>query len=345
MNNNISFGQYYPGNSWIYKIDPRIKILLTISYIILLFLIPDLFGMLIALGLFFVLFLTTRIPVFKVLNGLKGIVFLLMFTLILQLIYTVDETTTPLAVVNMSLGLFPILLMTASIVIYFFLKKFIKFKTTLFLIVLFICFIFMWDNPFNQFNWNFSLNFLSWKWNIYSVGVTKASFIFIRIILMILITSILTLSTMSTDINNGLEWLLSPLKLIHIPVSIFAMLISLTLRFIPTLILETRKIMNAQASRGVDYKSGNLYSKARQIISLLIPMFVVSFKRADELSNAMEARGYIVGGKRTKLDELKFHLIDFVAITFTIIILVVIILSITKVIPTIDFTVMLEGVK
>jgi energy-coupling factor transport system permease protein len=301
--NNISFGQYYPGNSWIYKMDPRMKIFLTIFFIVLIFLIPDLFGMLIALGVFFILFLTTRIPLIKVLNGLKGIVMLLLFTLILQLIYTVDTEVTPLVVVPMSIGLFPILLIVASIFMYFFLKKFIKFKTTLFLIILFLCFMFMWDKPFNQFNWNFSLNFYSWNWNIYSIGVNKAVFIFLRIILMILITSILTLTTMSTDINNGLEWLLSPLKLIKVPVSIFSMLISLTLRFIPTLVIETRKIMNAQASRGVDYKSGNLFTKARQIISLLIPMFVVSFKRADELSNAMEARGYIVGGKRTKLDR------------------------------------------
>ena len=343
--NNISFGQYYPGNSWIYKMDPRMKIFLTIFFIVLIFLIPDLFGMFIALGVFFILFLTTRIPLIKVLNGLKGIVMLLLFTLILQLIYTVDTEVTPLVVVPMSIGLFPILLIVASIFMYFVLKKFIKFKTTLFLIVLFLCFMFMWDKPFNQFNWNFSLNFYSWNWNIYSIGVNKAVFIFLRIILMILITSILTLTTMSTDINNGLEWLLSPLKLIKVPVSIFSMLISLTLRFIPTLVIETRKIMNAQASRGVDYKSGNLFTKARQIISLLIPMFVVSFKRADELSNAMEARGYIVGGKRTKLDELKFRFIDYFALFISLSLLAVIILSIVHVIPTIDFISLLEGMK
>ena len=131
---------------------------------------------------------------------------------------------------------------------------------------------------------------------------------------MIGITSLLTISTMSTDINNGIEAILSPLKLIKIPVGVFAMLISLTLRFIPTLIAETRKIMNAQASRGVDFNEGSLKDKINQIISLLVPMFVISFKRAEDLSNAMEARGYIIGAKRTKIDELKLRWRDYLCL-------------------------------
>ena len=119
---------------------------------------------------------------------------------------------------------------------------------------------------------------------------------------------------MSTDINNGLEWVLSPLKLIKIPVSVLSMTISLTLRFIPTLYEETRKIMNAQASRGVDFQEGKLKDKVTQIISLLVPMFVISFKRADDLSNAMEARGYVIDGKRTRIDELKFKALDIISL-------------------------------
>ena len=134
---------------------------------------------------------------------------------------------------------------------------------------------------------------------------------------MIGITSLLTLSTMTTDINNGLEGILSPLKLLHINVGVFSMLISLTLRFIPTLIEESRKIMKAQASRGVDFEEGKLKDKIKQIISLLIPMFVISFKRADELSNAMEARGYVIGEKRTKLDELKLKWRDCLCLVIT----------------------------
>ncbi len=120
------------------------------------------------------------------------------------------------------------------------------------------------------------------------------------------------------DINQGLEWLLSPLKLFKIPVGIFAMLVSLTLRFIPTLMSESKKIMNAQASRGVDFNEGSLKDKVNQIISLLIPMFVISFKRAEDLSNAMEARGYIIGAKRTKLDELKLRWRDYLALTIVL---------------------------
>ena len=130
---------------------------------------------------------------------------------------------------------------------------------------------------------------------------------------MIGITSLLTVSTMSTDINNGLEWVLSPLKIIKVPVSVLSMTISLTLRFIPTLYEETRKIMNAQASRGVDFQEGKLKDKVTQIISLLVPMFVVSFKRAEDLSNAMEARGYVIGAKRTRIDELKFKALDYIS--------------------------------
>ena len=171
-----------------------------------------------------------------------------------------------------------------------------------------------------------NINITDFTFNVYKEGVEKSGFIFIRIVIMIGITSLLTLSTMSTDINNGLEWLLSPLKIFKIPVSVFSMLISLTLRFIPTLMSESRKIMNAQASRGVDFEHGGPIKKVKQIISLLVPMFVVSFKRADELSNAMEARGYIVGAKRTKLDLLKFRWRDYVAYGITIALFVTVIL-------------------
>ena len=125
---------------------------------------------------------------------------------------------------------------------------------------------------------------------------------------------------MSTDINNGLESLLSPLKKIKIPVGEFAMIISLTLRFIPMLYQETNKIMKAQASRGVDFTEGSLKSKINQIISLLIPMFVMSFNKAEDLANAMETRGYVVGAKRSRLDVLKLKVKDYISFSISIII-------------------------
>lgn len=329
---NIAFGQYYPGKSWIYKLDPRLKIIATISLIVFIFLIPmtsinGLYMMLGALALYILAFLTTGIPILKVLNGLKPILFLLVFTVLLQLIYTTGEQATLLYAIPMSIGLYQTLIMVGLITLYFLTKKYLPFKTLFLFVILFLCFMVMWDNPFEKFHWNFNFHWASWDFNIYEAGVIRASFIFLRIVLMLGITSLLTLSTMSTDINNGLEAVLSPLKLFKIPVGIFSMLISLTLRFIPTLMIESKKIMNAQASRGVDFSEGSLKDKVNQIIALLIPMFVISFKRAEDLSNAMEARGYIVGAKRTKIDELKLRWRDYLVIVFLILLLTSVILG------------------
>jgi len=332
--NNITFGQYVPGKSWIYKLDPRTKILLTIALIVLIFLIPDLIWMASALLVFVVILISTRIPILKIIKSIKGVIFLLLFTVLLQLIYTKSSTIdpTPLYTFQMQIGLWQLLILIGLLVFYFIIKRFIPLKITLFLILFAIGFIVLWKNPFVDTNssfswiWNFNMKWADFNFDVYKSGLEKSGFIFIRIILMISITQLLTLTTMSTDINNGLEWILSPLKLIKVPVGVFAMLISLTLRFIPTLLTESRKIMQAQASRGVDFNEGSLKDKVNQIISLLIPMFVISFKRADELSNAMEARGYIIGGKRTKIDLLKFRFLDFLAIFIVVAMFVAVIL-------------------
>lgn len=115
---------------------------------------------------------------------------------------------------------------------------------------------------------------------------------------------------MTTDLNYGIEALLKPLKVIKVPVDIIAMMLSLTLRYIPTLLGETEKIMKAQASRGVDFKESKFKDKVIQIISLLIPVFVISFKRAEDLGNAMEVRGYVIGQKRTKIDQYSIGFVD-----------------------------------
>lgn len=303
--NNITFGQYVPGNSWIYKLDPRIKIILTILLIVIIFLIPSLTLMGIALGLFVLTFISTRISIIRVIKGLKPVLFLLIFTVFLQLIYTEGSLETIAYSFEMQIGLFNLLIMIGIFVFYLLTKKFIPFKTIYLLMMIAGIFLTLWYVRFDMLVWN------DFRFIVYYEGLEKSAFIFIRIVMMIGITSLLTLSTMSTDINNGLESVLSPLKLIKIPVGVFSMLISLTLRFIPTLLEESKKIMNAQASRGVDFNEGSLKEKVTQIISLLIPMFVISFKRAEDLSNAMEARGYIIGEKRTKLDELKLRWRDY----------------------------------
>ena len=309
--NNITFGQYIPGDSWIYKLDPRLKIIITIIYIVLIFLLPDLISMAVALGVFALLFISTRISIFKWLKSMKPVMFLLLFTIILQLAYSTGNDSKLLYSFDMQIGLYSFLIMLGIVIVYFLTKKFFPFKFIYLLLCLGGIFCILWFVKFDSMIWS------NFTFNLYQQAVENAAFIFIRIVLMIGVTALLTFSTMSTDINNGLEAVLSPLKLIKIPVGIFSMLISLTLRFIPTLLDESKKIMNAQASRGVDFNEGSLKSKVNQIISLLIPMFVISFKRADDLANAMEARGYIVGGKRTKLDELKFRWRDYTVMVIT----------------------------
>ena len=307
---NITFGQDVPGNSWIYKLDPRIKIFLAIVYIVLLFILPNLISMAIALGVFLLIFISTRISLWKVIKGLKTILFLLLFTVFLQIVYTTDSTYQLLYTFNMQIGLYQTLIISGIVLFWFFTKKFIPLKFIYLLAVIASIFVTLWLSRFNDLVWN------NWDFLVYYEGVERAGYILIRLIVMIGITSLLTLSTMTTDINNGIEGLLSPLKLLHINVGVFSMLISLTLRFIPTLIEESRKIMKAQASRGVDFEEGKLKDKVKQIISLLIPMFIISFKRADELSNAMEARGYVPDARRTRYKQLHIRFADIFCLLF-----------------------------
>ncbi|MBQ9448840.1 MAG: energy-coupling factor transporter transmembrane protein EcfT [Acholeplasmatales bacterium] len=310
--NNISFGQYVPGNSWIYKLDPRTKVLLTIALIVLVFIIPSLITISIAFGVVLLIYITSRIPILKVLKGLKGIIFLLLFTFVVQIIYTKNDGM-PLYSFNMEIGLWQFLIIAGFLLLYIFTKKFVPSSIIYLLVLIFVGFCILWCFPFEKFYWNFNMSWAKWSFNVYQAGLERAAYIFLRILLMIFLTSLLTLSTMTTDINNAISWLLTPLKIFKIPVEVFSMLISLTLRFIPTLILEANKIMAAQASRGLDFNEAKLSKKVKQIIALLIPLFVISFKTADELSNAMEARGYVIGAPRTQLDELKFRPIDLVA--------------------------------
>lgn len=303
--NNITIGQYVPGNSWIYKIDPRIKILTIIGMIVLLFLIPNIYIMLGFLGLFIIMYLTTKLPVIKMLKGIKPVLFLATFTFVLQVIY--NQSGNLLYTFEFHLGLYQTLMILGILIIYFLTKKYIPLKF-IYLLLMVVASFGVQLFEFNSFHW------FNYSFKIYDAGLLKGGFILLRIILMICLTSVLTFTTMNTEINNGLESLMSPLKIFKINVGTISMMISLTLRFIPTLTEETSKIMNAQASRGVDFNEGSLKQKVTQIVSLLVPMFVMSFKRADDLANAMETRGYIIGGKRTKLDELKLHLIDFVSL-------------------------------
>ena len=143
---------------------------------------------------------------------------------------------------------------------------------------------------------------------------------------MIMVTTILTVTTKPLDLTLGIEYLLTPLKKIHVPAHEIAMMISIALRFIPTIIEETMRIMNSQKSRGVDFEEGSLKEKVSAIVSLIVPLFSVAFQRADELANAMEARGYVPSAKRTRYKQLKYELRDYVLVFGAIAILVMMII-------------------
>ncbi|HHU56448.1 MAG TPA: energy-coupling factor transporter transmembrane protein EcfT [Acholeplasmataceae bacterium] len=317
MNSKIVFGQYYHAQSWIHKLDPRTKLICLFSLMISIFLITNLYILLGMLGLIIVLVLFSKIPVVKFLQGLKMMAFLMMFTVIFQILFNRSGNLT--ASYNFNLDIFNLALAITLLLIYFILGKFVKkFRLLTFLLILAISLL-------SQYHFTFSKILVSYKVNIYDEGIISSLKVVTRIIILISLSSLLTLTTKPTDLNNGLESVVKPLKIFKVNVSIFSMMISLALRFIPTLINEANRILKAQASRGVDFKEGKLREKITQIISLLIPMFVIAYKRAEDLANAMEARGYIPGAERSKLNELKFCYSDYLTFIFSVIILGVII--------------------
>ena len=163
--------------------------------------------------------------------------------------------------------------------------------------------------------------------SIYKDAVLNTLFVVVRLMLMITITTLLTATTKPLDLTLGIEWLLKPFELLHLPTHEIAMMVSIALRFIPTIIEETIRIMNAQKSRGVDFENGSISKKAIAILSLIVPLFSVAFERAYELADAMEARGYVPGAKRSRYHVLKFRAIDFVFIILSVSVLAVSIAS------------------
>jgi energy-coupling factor transport system permease protein len=188
------------------------------------------------------------------------------------------------------------------------------------MIFLFIINMFVYQEGYILFTIPF-LNF-----TLYLESITQTLFIIIRLALMLAVTTILTTTTKPLDMTYGLEWYMSPLKVIRFPAHEIAMTISIALRFIPTILEETERIIKAQKSRGVDLEEGKLKEKIGAIISLLIPLLISSFQRSEELSDAMEARGYNPSAKRTRYRVLKFKLSDLFAALITVILLTLVIL-------------------
>lgn len=314
MNNKVVFGQYFNSDSWIHRLDPRTKIISIFVIIISLFLINSLVSLAIAFTIVIAIILTSKIPFMKFLNSLKMMTMLLFITVFIQVLFNRgEEAYPPLPMTITVVNLFIILLIVA---LFFLSKKIIRrFRFLLFLLTFFLVF-------FIQYQFNYGLMIYSYEIIIYKSGIMTSMLIILRIISLIFISTLLTLTTKPTELNNGLEEVAKPLKWIGIKVNILSMMISISLRFIPTLLNEADKILKAQASRGVDFREGKFKEKVTQIISLLIPMFVISYKRAADLADAMEARGYIPGEPRTNINLLKYHMRDFFAFSFVVLVVI-----------------------
>ena len=190
------------------------------------------------------------------------------------------------------------------------LKDLFKSLKGMWFLVLFLLVIYIFIPNSNYHHVAFSIN----SYNIYWDSFYQCGYILLRLVMMLCITMILTSSTKPMDLTRGLEWGMTPLKAIHFPAHEIAMTISIALRFIPTILEETKRIMKAQESRGVDFAHGSLKNKFRAIISLIIPLFVSAIERSEELANAMEARGYDPKAKRTHFQKLQFHFSDLIGL-------------------------------
>ena len=256
MIKDITIGQYIPGETFVHKLDPRTKILLSILFIVCLFIVDKFVGYALIVGFLLLTIYTSKIPPRFLYKGLKPVFFLIALTAILN--------------------------------------------------------IFMVKGG----NLLFSYGFI----NIYEEGVRIAVFMALRLIFLIMGTSILTLTTSPIELTDGIERLLKPIgkELAHE----LAMMMTIALRFIPTLIDETDKIMMAQKARGADFDSGGIIKKAKSLVPLLVPLFISSFRRADELAMAMESRGYRGGAGRTRMKELMFSSKDIIAFAIFSILLI-----------------------
>ena len=300
--NNLAFGQYYHTKSLIHDMDSRTKIISSLLFMIGLFIVPKNNFYLMGLFLLFMIvtILLSRVPIKKFLKSIKFVAYLLVFSFVFQVLFNKEGDL--LLTINHQLTIVNIGVSLLILTILFLLRKKIPLFFLVFLIV--VCGLLkLLEYPI------YGASFTTYNIKVYSGGVISGSFVILRVLILIISSAVLTLTTKPTDLNNGLEALLKPFGK---KTSILAMMISIALRFIPTLFLETEKILKAQASRGVDFNEGKLKDKIGQIVSLLVPMFIISFKRAADLADAMEARGYIPGEVRTKLVEMKFTLKDVI---------------------------------
>ena len=249
MIRDITIGQYFPGQSAIHRMDPRVKILLSVLYIVMLFVAGNLWGLLLGVLFGFAAYLISGIPLSMIGKSMRPVVPIVIFTAVLNLFLTSGDVL--------------------------------------------------------------------WQWHFLKItkeGIETAVFMSVRILCLIAGTSLLTYTTSPIALTDGIERLLSPLKKVKLPVHELAMMMTIALRFIPTLIEETDKIMSAQKARGAELDSGGFLKRAKALVPIIIPLFVSAFKRANELATAMECRCYKGGEGRTRMRQLKIAARDIIAI-------------------------------
>lgn len=248
MLREITLGQYYQTQSVLHKMDSRVKLVATLVYIVSLFVVNNFWGYLLAAAFLALCIILSHVPFRFMIKGMKSILFLMLFAVVLNLFLTPGEPVIRI-----------------------------------------------------------------WKLKITDAGILLAAKMAIRLTLLIIGSSLMTLTTTPNHLTDGLESLLSPLKRVKVPVHEVAMMMSIALRFIPILLEETDKIMKAQIARGADFDSGNLLQKAKAMVPLLVPLFIAAFRRANDLAMAMEARCYRGGEGRTKMKPLIYRRRDYIA--------------------------------
>lgn len=252
MLKDMTLGQFFPGSSVLHKMDPRMKIVLTVLYIVTVFLAENVYTYAAVFLSAVLLVLLSRLSLRVVLRGVRPILFILLFTAVLNVFFTKGET----------------------------------------------------------------LLFSFWRITVYEEGLIRAAFMVVRMLSLVIGTSVfLTYTTSPIVLTDAIESLLSPLKIIRVPVHDFAMMLTIALRFIPTLVEETEKIMNAQKARGAAFDTGNIFRRAKALVPVIIPLLISSFNRADELATAMECRCYRGDVGRTRFVRMRLSLGDFIMLT------------------------------
>ena len=246
MLKDITLGQYFPGDSVIHRMDPRMKLILTIAYIVGVFMVGNLPGYALALAFLYLIVRVAGISFKYLVKGVRPLRFIILFTFVLNLFFVQGET--------------PI----------------------------------------------FTIGFFT----LTREALHNAIFFALRLVFLVMGTSVLTLTTSPVQLTDGLERLLRPLQRFHFPAHELAMMMTIALRFIPTLLEETDKIQKAQMARGADFETGNLIARAKAMIPLLVPLFVSAFRRANDMAMALEARCYRGGDHRTRLRELAYTRLD-----------------------------------